>query len=207
MTGRVDDVQADPVVVDRGLLGEDRDALLALEVAGVHDPFDHDLVGPERAGLAEHRVDERGLAVVDVGDDREVAEVRTNAFDGGRAWSDRGSLSWERGLSHSAFGTVAGDAGGRALRSTVVTVAAVILVARADAALADVDGQPAVRRIADSAWSGGALPIVVVSCRPGRRRGRSPARDRRRRSSSLPRLRVGPAGQICAGSTRRCAGR
>ena len=34
----------------------------------------------ERAGLAEHRVDERGLAVVDVGDDRDVAEV---VADGG----------------------------------------------------------------------------------------------------------------------------
>ena len=31
---------------------------------------DERLVGPERAGLAEHRVDERGLAVIDVGDDR-----------------------------------------------------------------------------------------------------------------------------------------
>ena len=31
--------------------------------------------GAERAGLAEHRVDERGLAVVDVGDDGDVAQV------------------------------------------------------------------------------------------------------------------------------------
>ena len=62
-------------VVDRGLLGEDRDPLLALEVARVHDPIDERLVGPEGAGLAEHRVDERGLAVVDMGDDGDVAEV------------------------------------------------------------------------------------------------------------------------------------
>ena len=32
------------------------------------------LVGPEGAGLAEHGVDQRGLAVVDVGDDRNVAK-------------------------------------------------------------------------------------------------------------------------------------
>ncbi len=32
------------------------------------------LVGPEGPGLAEHGVDESGLAVVDVGDDRDVAE-------------------------------------------------------------------------------------------------------------------------------------
>ena len=76
----VDDVQADAVDVDRRLLGEDRDALLALEVARVHDAVDHGLVRAEGAGLAEHRVDEGGLAVVDVGDDRDVAEV---VADGG----------------------------------------------------------------------------------------------------------------------------
>ena len=33
------------------------------------------LVGGEGAGLAQHRVDQGGLAVVDVGDDRDVADV------------------------------------------------------------------------------------------------------------------------------------
>jgi molybdenum cofactor cytidylyltransferase len=47
-----------------------------------------------------------------------------------------------------------------------VTVAAVILAASPESALADADGLPAVRRIADSAWSGGATPIVVVSFDP-----------------------------------------
>ena len=47
-----------------------------------------------------------------------------------------------------------------------MTVAAVILAATPDSALADADGMPAVRRIADAAWSGGATPIVVVSFDP-----------------------------------------
>jgi CTP:molybdopterin cytidylyltransferase MocA len=47
-----------------------------------------------------------------------------------------------------------------------MTVAAVILAASPDSALADADGSPAVRRIADAAWSGGATPIVVVSFDP-----------------------------------------
>ncbi len=47
-----------------------------------------------------------------------------------------------------------------------MTVAAVILAASPESALADADGQPAVRRIADAAWSGGATPIVVVSFDP-----------------------------------------
>lgn len=48
-----------------------------------------------------------------------------------------------------------------------MTVAAVVLAASPESALADVEGQARVRRIADAAWSGGALPIVVVSFDPG----------------------------------------
>ena len=47
-----------------------------------------------------------------------------------------------------------------------MTVAAVILAASPESALADADGLPRVRRIVDSAWSGGALPVVVVSFDP-----------------------------------------
>jgi CTP:molybdopterin cytidylyltransferase MocA len=47
-----------------------------------------------------------------------------------------------------------------------VTVAAVILSATAESALADTMGQPRVRRLVDLAWSGGALPIVVLSPDP-----------------------------------------
>ncbi|HEY7130970.1 MAG TPA: NTP transferase domain-containing protein [Candidatus Limnocylindrales bacterium] len=47
-----------------------------------------------------------------------------------------------------------------------MTVAAVILAASPDSALADADGLPAVRRIADAAWSGGATPVIVVSLDP-----------------------------------------
>ena len=47
-----------------------------------------------------------------------------------------------------------------------MTVAAIVLAASPDSALADADGMAAVRRIADVAWSGGAVPIVVVSFDP-----------------------------------------
>jgi len=47
-----------------------------------------------------------------------------------------------------------------------MTVAAIVLAASPESALADADGLPAVRRIADSAWAGGATPIVVVSIDP-----------------------------------------
>jgi CTP:molybdopterin cytidylyltransferase MocA len=50
-----------------------------------------------------------------------------------------------------------------------VTVAAVILAATEESALADADGQPRVRRLVDAAWSGGAVPAVVVAPDPSGR--------------------------------------
>ncbi len=47
-----------------------------------------------------------------------------------------------------------------------MTVAAVILAASPASALADADGTPGIRRIADVAWSGGATPVVVCSFDP-----------------------------------------
>jgi CTP:molybdopterin cytidylyltransferase MocA len=47
-----------------------------------------------------------------------------------------------------------------------MTVAAVILAATPESALADAEGLPRVRRLADVAWSGGAMPIVVVTADP-----------------------------------------
>ena len=75
VAGSVDDVDLHVAVGHRRVLGEDRDALLALQVHRVHDPLVDVLVGPEGAGLPEHLVDECGLAVVDVGHDGHVAEV------------------------------------------------------------------------------------------------------------------------------------
>ncbi len=47
-----------------------------------------------------------------------------------------------------------------------MTVAAVILSATTEEALAETRGQARVRRIGDIAWSGGALPIVLVAPDP-----------------------------------------
>ena len=47
-----------------------------------------------------------------------------------------------------------------------MTVAAVVLAATPESALADADGMPSARRIADVAWAGGAVPIVVVAHDP-----------------------------------------
>jgi CTP:molybdopterin cytidylyltransferase MocA len=47
-----------------------------------------------------------------------------------------------------------------------MTVAAVILSATTEGALAETLGQPRVRRLVDCAWSGGALPVVVLAPDP-----------------------------------------
>jgi CTP:molybdopterin cytidylyltransferase MocA len=47
-----------------------------------------------------------------------------------------------------------------------MTVAAVILSATPDDAVTDTLGQPRVRRLVDLAWSGGALPVVVLAPDP-----------------------------------------
>ena len=75
VAGSVDDVDVVVVILERGVLGLDRDALFALEVHRVHDAFDHRLVGAKGARLAQELVDERGFAVIDVGDDGDVANL------------------------------------------------------------------------------------------------------------------------------------
>jgi hypothetical protein len=82
VAGGVDELDAHALVFDRGALRLDRDAALALDVAGVHHALGDGLVGAERAAGAQQTVDEGRLAVVDVGDDGDVAQV----FSGG----DRG---------------------------------------------------------------------------------------------------------------------
>ena len=71
----VDDVDLGVAVPDGGVLGHDGDAALALEIARVHDPVHDLLIIPVDAGLLEHFIDQRGLAVVDVGNDGDVSEL------------------------------------------------------------------------------------------------------------------------------------
>ena len=71
----VDDVDARALPCHGGALRQDRDAALALEIVRVHRALGDDLAGPERAGLLEESIDEGGLAVIDVGDDCDVADT------------------------------------------------------------------------------------------------------------------------------------
>ena len=72
---RVDDVDLHALVGDGDVLRENRDAALALQIVGVEDAVALQLAVAELAALPQQAVDQRRLAVVDVGDDDDVANV------------------------------------------------------------------------------------------------------------------------------------
>ena len=79
-----------------------------------------------------------------------------------------------------------------------VTVAAVILAASVESALADGDGVPRIRRIVDTAWAGGALPVIVVAPDPGGRVAAALTGAPVTLAESAP-AESGPVGQIVRG--------
>jgi CTP:molybdopterin cytidylyltransferase MocA len=80
-----------------------------------------------------------------------------------------------------------------------MTVAAVILSATAEGAVSDALGQPRVRRLADIAWSGGALPVLVVSPDPDGRVAASLAESEAAHHPPAP-APAGPVGQMLHGA-------
>jgi hypothetical protein len=80
-----------------------------------------------------------------------------------------------------------------------MTVAAVILAATAEGALTDTLGQPRIRRLVDIAWSGGALPVVVVAPDPDGAVARALVGSEAAYASPAPAA-AGPAGQMVRGA-------
>ena len=80
MTRCVDDIDLDPLVGERDVLGQDRDPSLALQVARIKDPFSLELGGPELPALTQQAVDQGCFPVVDMGDDDQVADISTERF-------------------------------------------------------------------------------------------------------------------------------
>jgi len=79
-----------------------------------------------------------------------------------------------------------------------MTVAAVILSSTTDGALSDTLGQPRVRRLVDLAWSGGALPVVVVAPDPDGAVAASILGTEASYGSPAP-VEAGPVGQMVRG--------
>ena len=84
MTWGVDDVKDDAAfwgswsdVVNRSVLGENGNSLFALKIHRVHDTVINILVCAESARLPQHGIDQSGLSMVNVGDNRNIAKVIT----------------------------------------------------------------------------------------------------------------------------------
>jgi len=75
MARRVHGIDPHALPFHRSAFGQDGDAALALLVVGVHGALGHLLVFPYRTGLAQELINQRGLAVVDMGDDGDVADL------------------------------------------------------------------------------------------------------------------------------------
>ena len=71
----VDDVDLNVLVLDRDVLGENRNAALALLVVRIQDAVLDLLVGTEGVRGTQELVDHRRLAVVDVSDDGDVPQI------------------------------------------------------------------------------------------------------------------------------------
>ena len=79
-----------------------------------------------------------------------------------------------------------------------MTVAAVILAASVESALADAGGVPRIRRIADAAWAGGAMPVIVVAPDPEGTVAAALAGAEVKLATPAP-VEHGPVGQIVRG--------
>ena len=71
--GGVHDIDAVAVPVDGGVFGENGNTALALLVVGVHDALGTFAAAIQGSGLAEEFINQGGFAVVNVGDNRDIA--------------------------------------------------------------------------------------------------------------------------------------
>ena len=80
VTGGIDDVDLDAVIIHGSILRQNGDAALFFDGVIIHHAVADLLVLAENAALLEHLVDERGLAVVNVRDNGDIADIFTNHF-------------------------------------------------------------------------------------------------------------------------------
>ena len=75
MAGGIHNVDLGIAVHDGSVFGKDGDPALPLQIVGVHDPLGHLFVGAEHAALPQQLIHQRGLSMIDVGDDGDIAKV------------------------------------------------------------------------------------------------------------------------------------
>ena len=73
MARGVNDIDFVAMVNDRYVFRQNSDAAFTFDVVVVHDQFTGLFIVPEEMSLQDHLVDQCGFAVVDVGNDRDIA--------------------------------------------------------------------------------------------------------------------------------------
>ena len=73
VAGSIDDIDVIIFPLKRGVLGANGDSFFALEIHRIHHAFLNLLIGAKGTGLSQQSIDERRLAVIDVGDNGDVA--------------------------------------------------------------------------------------------------------------------------------------
>jgi hypothetical protein len=73
MTRRINDIDTPLFPVDRRVLGQNRYTALTLEVIRVHDALGRSSTLVEGAGLLQKSIHKRGFAVINMRDNRDIA--------------------------------------------------------------------------------------------------------------------------------------
>ena len=97
---RVDDVDAHAPPNDRGAFGQDGNAPLALQLVRIESPLRDLLVVAESAALPQQAIDQRRLAMIDMGDDRDVAQLH----GANQAFAIRNARPDRSGRTRQAYG-------------------------------------------------------------------------------------------------------
>ena len=71
----IDEINLHPPIVDGDVFGQDRDAALVFQIIGVENTLAHQLARTVLAALAKHAIDQGCFAVIDVSNDRQVANI------------------------------------------------------------------------------------------------------------------------------------
>ena len=74
MSRRIDDIDMRTLIFHGTVLGENGNPAFLFQIVGIHHPFTDGLVFAERSGLPQQLIDQRGFAMIDMRDNRDVAD-------------------------------------------------------------------------------------------------------------------------------------
>ncbi|CUS32497.1 hypothetical protein COMA1_10655 [Candidatus Nitrospira nitrosa] len=82
MARRIDNVDFHSIVDDAGVFGPDRNPTLPFLIHRIHNAFAHVIDLAMDVSLAEYGIDQGRFAVIDVGDDRDIADIAATVLRG-----------------------------------------------------------------------------------------------------------------------------